>query len=134
MAEGPCVTQELPRGGQEPLPVSWGFTEVLSDVDPVEGRGFTEEEGAGSRKARENGSILFFPGSSFTGNSNTFLPPLPRRLPILDGLCAIWLPPSTQWKPFSHQDPIVESNGLWVHITLGLSAVSIITTMSQFLP
>ena len=41
--------------------------------------------------------------------------------------------PSTQWKPFSHQDPIVESNGLWVHITLGLSAASIITVMSQFL-
>lgn len=75
------MTQELPRGGQEPLPVRRGFTEVLSDVDPVEGRGFTEEEGAGSRKARENGSILFSPGSSFTGNSNTFLPPLPRRLP-----------------------------------------------------
>lgn len=34
--------------------------------------------------ARENGSILFSPGSSFTGNSNTFLPPLPHRPPILD--------------------------------------------------
>ena len=87
MAEGPCVTQELPRGGQEPLPVRWGFTEVRSNVV------FTEEEGAGSRKARENGSILFSPGSSFTGNSNTFLPPLPHRPPILDGLCAIWLVP-----------------------------------------